>query len=214
MPHNKLNIADHIGKKYGKLTVVKETGVKGGHTMCLCKCDCGNHKEAALTHVVRGKVKSCGCLHKSIAKEHGIMSATHGLSKHPLYGVWSTMKSRCYNPKNKSYNSYGAKGITVCKDWLNDFHAFYRWAMDNGYRKGLTVERKDISKGYSPDNCELIPLGRQASNKSTSFWVTIGEETKILKDWCSFYGMPYTTVYQRIKRGMSIEEALTKPVKR
>lgn len=71
-----------------------------------------------------------------------------------LYSVWCTMKSRCYNPQTKSYPYYGAMGITVCPQWRNDYPAFKAWAERSGYRPGLTLDRRDNNRGYSPDNCK------------------------------------------------------------
>ena len=84
----------------------------------------------------------------------------HGMSKHPLYNIWTLMKGRCYSTYSTSYHNYGAKGITVCRDWLNSSKAFFDWALNNGYAKGLEIDRRDNLKGYSPDNCRFV-TGRQ-----------------------------------------------------
>lgn len=76
----------------------------------------------------------------------------HGLSKTPLYSVWQTMKQRCINPRCRGYRWYGAKGITLCEEWQNP-ESFYEWAINNGYKPGLTIDRINPSEGYSPNNC-------------------------------------------------------------
>lgn len=90
---------------------------------------------------------------------------THGLSKHPLYSVWKDMKKRCYGTKSKYYHNYGGRGITVCEEWKTDFKAFYDWAIKNGHKEGLTIDRKDNDKGYSPNNCRWATRSMQSSNQ-------------------------------------------------
>ncbi len=86
------------------------------------------------------------------------MKRTHGLSRHPLYYVWQAMKMRCYNENYKDYKYYGAKGVKMCDEWFNDFEPFYKWAMNNGYKKGLQVDKdiKGIGKLYGPDSCVFV----------------------------------------------------------
>jgi hypothetical protein len=78
-----------------------------------------------------------------------------------IYSEWQSMKGRCYTKSHTSYRKYGAKGITVCDEWLNDFMAFYDWAMANGYDDSLTLDRIDSTKGYSPDNCRWATYSEQ-----------------------------------------------------
>lgn len=80
----------------------------------------------------------------------------HGMSKHRLHNVWSLMKRRCYQKGSVSYHNYGAKGITVCDEWLESSKAFFDWALSNGYGDDLEIDRIDNLKGYSPDNCRFV----------------------------------------------------------
>lgn len=75
------------------------------------------------------------------------------------------MKERCYRPSNDNYKYYGALGITICDEWLNDFSAFAKWSLANGYTDELTIDRKDNTRGYSPDNCRWITIQEQQRNK-------------------------------------------------
>src|SRR5437016_11997068 len=79
----------------------------------------------------------------------------HGLSNHPLYRVWGSMKKRCYYPRCYGYEHYGGRGIIVCRAW-HEFPPFYRWAMANGYQRGLFLDRIDNDKNYEPANCRFI----------------------------------------------------------
>jgi hypothetical protein len=88
-----------------------------------------------------------------------------GLRKHPAYGMLDKIKQRCYNKKCKAYPDYGAIGIGVCDEWKNSYVSFCRWADENGYKKGLTIDRLDTNKGYSPENCRLISRLDQRENR-------------------------------------------------
>lgn len=124
---------------------------------------------------------------------------THGLSDTRIYKIWSNMKSRCYNPNAERYERYGGRGITVCDKWREDFLSFYQWAMSNGYESGLSLERKDIDQGYSPENCCWITKGEQSLNTCRSHYVTHGGETKCVEHWCKELGLHSNTIYHRAK---------------
>lgn len=80
----------------------------------------------------------------------------HGMSRHPLHNVWTLMKARCYKTYSNSYHNYGAKGITVCEEWVNSSKDFFTWALSNGYQDGLELDRIDNLMGYSPSNCRFV----------------------------------------------------------
>lgn len=128
-----------------------------------CRCDCGTERIVLQASLRSGKSKSCGCLSKEVT---GGLNRTHGLTNksNGLYSVWNGMKRRCYCKTSKDYLDYGGRGIRVCKEWLK-FDAFYNWSMENGYEKGLSIERKDVNGDYCPENCCWIPLKDQSKNK-------------------------------------------------
>lgn len=82
-----------------------------------------------------------------------------------LRRIWSDMKARCYNPASDSFKNYGGRGITVCREWKNDFTAFAVWAMQYGYKQDLSIDRIDNDKGYEPSNCRWATMKQQAANK-------------------------------------------------
>lgn len=90
-----------------------------------------------------------------------------------LYNKWQKMKARCNNIKHPAYKNYGGRGITVCEEWTHDFMLFYTWAIDNGYKEGLALDRRDNNKGYSPDNCRFVTHKENDNNKRTNRYVTI-----------------------------------------
>lgn len=151
-----------IGQKLNKLTVIKFAYTKSGKAFWNCLCECGNEKIMNLNGIK--KSKSCGCYQR----EWCIKNKTiHGLRTHKLYGVWNSMKNRCYNVTQDSYKYYGAKGITVCDEWRNNFMAFYIWATEHGWKQGMNVCRNGDVGNYSPDNCHIATSRKnQQSRKS------------------------------------------------
>ncbi|MCR6112727.1 hypothetical protein HXA35_20565 [Bacillus sp. A301a_S52] len=153
------------GQNYSHLTVIKEIDpVQYGKyktRMVLCVCECGKEREVRLEYLRSGHTKSCGCILKELSNR---IRKTHGLTGTRLYRIWSGMKARCYNKNRKSYKTYGALGVSVCEEW-KDFEPFYKWAMNNGYKSNLTIERIDPYGNYEPSNCTWIPFEEQAKNK-------------------------------------------------
>ena len=177
-------------------------------TMWHCKCLlCGVEKNIASTSLTSGKSTKCRACATHLGK-------TKPFSNDPIKKVFIGMKQRCYNKNATSYKNYGAKGIIICDEWLNNPISFFEWAYNNGYAKGMSIERLDISQGYTPSNCTFIPLSEQSKNRSISHFITINNETKCLSDWCHIYNMNRNTVLVRHKKGMSWEEALTKPLRK
>lgn len=143
-------LKDMTGLVFSKLKVIKRRGeASNGIVKWWCVCECGNKTTVMGSHLRSGHTTSCGC----VGRETNLQ---HGLSKHPLHRVWSTMKNRCYNASAHNYKWYGAKGISVCNKWRKDFKEFYDWAMLNGYEQGLTIDRIKNSQGYCPRNCRFI----------------------------------------------------------
>lgn len=129
-----------------------------------------------------------------------------------LYSIYRNMKSRCYNEKATSYNRYGGRGIQICDEWLIDFSNFYKWSIQNGYKENLTIDRINNNGNYEPNNCRWTDIKTQSRNRNINHLVTINNITKPLISWCEEYKINYKTVRDRLKRGWSYEDSLTKPV--
>jgi len=187
--------------------VVSRAENKNGRVFWNCLCDCGNKKIVSSDCLTTGKTTSCGCYKREKLKELWSTSC----SKDPkLYGVWCSMKSRCYRPSDKGYKNYGGRGIEICPEWLENYENFYQWAMNNGYQEGLQIDRIDNDKGYSPDNCRWVDRYVQANNKRNIKKYTINGKTQSLAEWCREYDVDYFLARQRIsKLGWTIEQALT-----
>ncbi len=129
-----------------------------------------------------------------------------------LRTIRNDMLSRCYDESAKDYKYYGAKGIRVYKPWVRSLNSFSVWALLNGYKENLTLDRKDRNKGYFPDNCQWISMAEQNRNRSQNIIVRIGEEEMCFKDWCKKLGLNYNTMYMRMKRGKSADLVISEAI--
>ena len=138
----------------------------------------------------------------------------HGLCGTPLYNVWLTMKQRCYNPRDKHYKWYGSKGVKVCSEWLNNVEEFVEWALNNGYKPGLTLDRIDSNGDYTPSNCRFITIQAQQRNKSSNHVLTYEGISLTIQEWAEKLNITPSTLRSRIDKGWTIDRALTTPVRR
>lgn len=160
-------LKDLTGKQYGAWTVLQRAPNRKKAVMWLCKCKCGEIKEVHGTSLKTGASVSC---RKCSAKQ----PRTHGLTHHHLYKVWQRMKGCTSSPNHQDYKHYGGRGITICKPWSDDFLEFYKWANENGYRKGLTIERVNVNGHYEPENCTWIPQSEQPKNRRKNSTPEVG----------------------------------------
>ena len=197
-----------IGKRFGKLVAVEIAG-KGRQNCSLirCVCDCGNEKLVTFSSLIHGGCASCGCLKKANIERLGNLNKTHGKSKTKLYQIWKGMRSRCNNKNVRHYANYGGRGIKVCDEW-NDYEKFEKWAYENDYKEGLTIERNDVDKGYSPDNCRWIPPSEQASNRTDTVFIEYKGIKKSIAVWARELNVTYGTLRYRKKKGWSDEEII------
>lgn len=136
------------------------------------------------------------------------MRKSHGLSKDKFYQVWNGIKQRCYNPNNKNYKNYGGRGITVCKEWSDSFQAFYDWAINNGYKDGLQIDRIDVDGNYEPNNCRWVDRFTNNNNRRNNLLFTYNGKTQSLRAWCRDLNISYKTCMTRYYRGHTKEECL------
>jgi len=154
---------DLTGQRFGKLVVLRKTDLRRkGKILWICQCDCGNMHQAMSSRLISGHTKSCGCYQREKITE---MNLTHGGSHSRLYSIWASMKTRCSNPNYKKFDYYGGRGITVCHEWQESFETFRDWALANGYRDDLTLDRKNGDKGYFPENCQWATWSEQRLNQ-------------------------------------------------
>lgn len=198
---------DLTGKKFGMLTAISIDHKKGSRVYWNCICDCGGKRIVSNDHLRKLENTDCGCTrrHKANWKKHGMCNSR-------LYGIWSLMKERCFNPKRKEYKNYGGRGITVCQEWL-DSKSFIEWALNNGYSNELTLDRINNNGDYCPDNCRWISKAEQMNNRRNNHIIVFNNQAKTLTQWAKEYGFTYAQLYKRLKLGWSFEKSITEPIK-
>ena len=144
---------DITGQVFGRLTVVEYAGSVNHKATWRCTCSCGSTAVLVGGNLRSGVSTSCGCIRKE--KCAGLKSKG-GVRKHPLYETWASMKARCYNEKNNSYEWYGAKGIGICQEWRENFKSFMAWATTSGWAPGLQIDRLKSDVDYGPGNCQWL----------------------------------------------------------
>lgn len=202
------NFKDETGNQYGRLTVLEFAGVIKGKSTWKCKCACGNECIVTANKLRMGSTKSCGCLQREHRK-NGDINRTHGMSKTHLYVLWMHMKARCDSPSQPMYYCYGGRGIRYCDEW-KVFEPFKEWAIANGYKEGLSLERINVNGNYEPSNCKWILPHEQHWNLQRSHRITAFGKTQTIAEWALETGLKYDTIERRINQyGWTVEDALT-----
>ena len=183
---------DMTGLERPHFVVLRETEPVGSRkkTAYLCLCECGNTFITTGEHIRSGHTTSCGCQKKKIAGE---INKTHGCLPKRLHRIWLNMKVRSGEiaPKSreKSCQTYIDKNIQLeCEAW-KEFEPFRDWALDNGYADGLTLDRADNKRGYSPENCRWVDMVTQSGNRDNTVRLTSGEPLSVV---CKRFGVPST----------------------
>lgn len=208
---------DLVGKQFGRLVVQSyDHTAKGKTAVWKCLCDpakggCGNIVYVMTYNLTNGNTKSCGCLQKEkssrIARDIG---TTHGLSHTRIYHIHRGMIDRCYSKNHDNYYRYGARGIYIVPEWYTPgvegnpgFVNFYNWAMENGYDDSLTIDRKDNDDPYAPWNCQWVSTVIQENNKSTTQYITDGDELLSWSQMARKYNSPTHYIKTRVYWGWS-----------
>lgn len=211
---------DLIGQRFANLYVKEWIPVrerKQSKFPYLCMCDCGNITYAKRNDLVTGNKKSCGCIHDNYSHQSKIIHYTHGKSYTRLYRVWSIIKDRCDNPNSKNYANYGGRGITLCDEWY-DFETFEKWAYDNGFDPNLkgsqcSIDRIDVNKGYSPNNCRWTDAKTQRINQRNVKLYEYNGEAMTITEWSRRLGIKYSALKYRLeKKQLTIEQIINEHV--
>ena len=162
-----MKLEDLTGRRFGYLTVLNRVENDAhGKTQWRCLCFCGNETVVAASDLKKSNrdKRSCGCMTWITIRES---RKTHGLSHHPAWGVWHSMKQRCLDPNHHAYHNYGGRGITVCERWQESFENFWE-DMGPTWKKGLELDRIDNDKGYGPENCHWVTRKENTRNTRKS----------------------------------------------
>lgn len=198
---------DLTGQRFGQLLVIeraedKTTGLKP-KVMWRCRCDCGKETVVWGSSLTQGTTVSCGC--KKI--KHGYAN------KERLYQTWKNMRRRCYDPSNKRYAQYGGRGIKICPEW-DDYAVFRSWAMSNGYRDDLTIDRIDVNGDYCPENCRWSTTTEQMNNMTRNRIISFCGKSMTMSEWARELGISYSTMNHRVQRGWSMDRISNTPERR
>lgn len=192
---------DYKGQRFGRLLVVERRGRRGGSW--LCKCDCGKLVTLPTSDFISGGQIACGCM-------SGKGNRKHGMHNTVFYGKWDSMKRRCENPSMHNYPLYGGRGI---KCFWKSFEAFkedmYETYLE--HKKDYpnsSIERIDNEGNYCKENCRWATNSEQSKNRRSNVVISFRGEKKILTDWAREFGLPKTTLWGRLNRGMSMEDAI------
>lgn len=190
-------VHDLTGQRFGRLTVVEPVGINAyGVATWRCVCDCGNERILSAQVLTGNRTQSCGCLQK---ERHRKAMTTHGKSYSPLYRTWSSIKSRCYNPKASGWDMYGARGITVCPQWKDNFEQFYK-DMHEGYDEKKVLGRIDTSGPYSKENCLWTSIAAQANRRRNTIRVTMPDGSNVsLAEAARASGLSRETLRRRLQ---------------
>lgn len=128
-----------------------------------------------------------------------------------IYNIYRGLKNRCFNPNDYHYKWYGARGVTICEEWLNNYKSFETWALNNGYQDTLTIDRIDNNGNYEPSNCRWITRKEQSNNKRTNHLITINGETKNITEWAENVRIDRKVIERRLKKGIEGVDLLKQP---
>ena len=201
------NFIDMTGLTFGALSVVSRAeNAKGGTARWNCRCSCGELRVIEGTGLRAGRHKSCGCLSPRFSSDR---VTTHGMSRSRTYRIWHGMHGRCSDKSTgKERRNYYAKGIRVCERWAE----FERFLDDMGEAPdGMSIDRIDGRKGYEPGNCRWATSIEQGNNTAANVRLAFGGEDMTISQWARRVGLKINTLVYRVRRGWTVERALTQP---
>lgn len=204
-------IVNLTGKRFGRLKVIKRNGyMYDRYVAWLCRCECGKYKTLPGVFIKNGHIQSCGCLQKE-------STTTHGMSSHPIFKVWSSMMRRCGHHKGSGKSEkklYRDRGIRVCKEWQLDPKVFIKWAIENGYKNGLCIDRENTNGNYKPDNCRFVTYKVNMQNaRHSKRWHVNGKWYLSLRDASKHLGISHERVRQMCQGYTSSQGYTYKPKK-
>lgn len=211
---------DLTNRRFHRLVCQEMVGHnKWNRRLWRCQCDCGSSYVVNENALKKNNTKSCGCLNREKRAERGrttiqaaiIARTTHRCTRSRLHRIWKGMKTRCYNPRVDNFKNYGGRGVTVCEEWKGDFRSFRQWALINGYRDDLSIERIDNNSGYCPSNCTWATRTDQNRNKRNNLRIEIDGRCLTAHQWSEIYGISPELIGDRILKGWPGRDAVIIP---
>ena len=209
------------GDRYGRWSIVQELPERRSPTngkryrMVECRCECGTLRSLTLESLRQiAPSRSCGCIQREADVKGGHKNRTHGQSKSITYSSWAEMKQRCLNSNKVAHERYGARGIAVCKQWLESYETFLADMGERPSRRHSLDRYPDLNGNYEPGNCRWATHQQQARNRSNNVMLTFCGETMCISAWAERVGLPRKTIEKRLnKYGFTVDEALTLPLR-
>lgn len=205
-----------IGRKFGRLKVVREAGWIGPHRKRAwwVECRCGKSKVVKQNNLVSGKTKSCGCLLADhLRKMAGTAGLTHGDSYSREYRAWGNMRRRCYGVNGPRYKDWGGRGVQVCDRWRRSYSEFLK-DMGRAPSKDHSLDRIDPDGNYEPGNCRWATRSEQQRNRRDNNCLTAFGRTQSIDDWADEVGITRATIRGRMRLGWEPEDIVTTPRQR
>lgn len=214
------DVKNLAGETFGRLRVVGAVR-RGNYVKQECICQCGNKCYPRAYDLMKGSVVSCGCwkrdgAHAMVGKENPSYKHGHviGGTKSVTYTSWTSMITRCTNPRSSSYVNYGMRGIGIHPEWL-DFCSFLKDVgpapTDDSY---WSVGRIDNDVGYIPGNVRWEGRSEQARNRRSCIWLEHNDQKMLVTDWEVAMGYKKDLIGKRLRRGWSPADAISKPPRR
>lgn len=193
-------VIDIAGRRFGRLVALKYAHNK----MWACQCDCGETKLIRSYSLLTGDTTSCGCFHRETA------GLRHGMRHLPEYGVWVSMRNRCFRNGVKGYENYGGRGITVCDRWNDPKNGFVAFIQDMGRRPSNrhTIERRNVNGNYCPQNCEWATHIVQGRNRRNNRIIEYKGQRKCLSAWAIEAKISSGCLSNRLRKGWAFGDAI------
>lgn len=203
-----------VNKTFGLLRVKAYSDTRHGHARWQCRCRCGRFVVVYGLGLTSGKTKSCGCLRSKMRAESNVERRIHGKAGTWLYRIWTGIKTRCFNERDKAFPKYGGRGIGMHAPWVTSFSEFQAYIEKLGPRPSRmhSLDRRENDEGYAPGNLRWATKREQACNTRSNVRIEFRGESRTLSEWSAMIGISGTALRNRLKR-WPLEEALTRKKK-
>lgn len=174
----------HIGEKHGVYTIIDvlPSELNGKHKSYVVECECGERKISKYSNISYANT-AFTCPHWLVYGDVKIKS--NRIKNKRLANIFYGMLRRCYDTNDKSYRFYGDKGTEICQEWIDKPELFEEWALNNGYKNNLTIDRIDPKLNYCADNCRWVTLEYNSKYKSTTRVICVDNESHTGREWAN-----------------------------